>query len=262
MIEKKPLLKMQGITKFFGAVRALYKVNLTLNHSEILGLVGDNGAGKSTLMKIISGVYPAEEGEIFLEGERITISNPRIARDKGIGMIYQDLALVDNISIWENIFLGNEIEKIYLKLVRLIDKKRMQNRSIELLKKLKVDIDSPETKVRYLSGGQRAAVSIARSLAFIPKIVIMDEPTAALAVKEVNEVLNLTLELKESGVSIIIISHRLQDIFTIADRIMVLRRGEKVGDNKIEEVTPDDIVKLMVGADLADNTRKQIIAGR
>jgi len=262
MIEKRPLLKMQGITKFFGAVRALCKVNLILNHSEILGLVGDNGAGKSTLMQIISGVYPAEEGEIFLEGERVRINNPRIARDKGIGMIYQDLALVDNITIWENIFLGNEIEKPYLKLVRLIDKKRMQNRSIELLKKLKVDIDSSETKVRYLSGGQRAAVAIARSLAFIPKIVIMDEPTAALAVKEVNEVLNLTLELKKSGVSIIIISHRLQDIFAIADRIMVLRRGVKVGDNKIEEVSSDDIVKLIVGADLATTTRKEIIAGR
>lgn len=262
MIEKIPLLKMQGITKFFGAVRALYKVNLILNHSEILGLVGDNGAGKSTLMKIISGVYPAEEGGIFLEGEKIRINNPRIARDKGIGMIYQDLALVGNITIWENIFLGNEIEKSYLKLVRLIDKKRMQNRSIELLKKLKVDIDSSETKVRYLSGGQRAAVAIARSLAFIPKIVIMDEPTAALAVKEVNEVLNLTLELKKSGVSIIIISHRLQDIFAIADRIMVLRRGVKVGDNKIEEVSSDDIVKLIVGADLATTTRKEIIAGR
>jgi simple sugar transport system ATP-binding protein len=262
MMEKRLLLKMQGITKFFGAVRALYKVNLTLSHGEILGLVGDNGAGKSTLMQIISGVYPAEEGGIFLEGEKVRIINPRIARDKGIGMIYQDLALVDNITIWENIFLGNEIEKPYLKLVRLIDKKRMQNRSLELLKKLKVDIDSSETKVRYLSGGQRAAVAIARSLAFIPKIVIMDEPTAALAVKEVNEVLNLTLELKKSGVSIIIISHRLQDIFAIADRIMVLRRGIKVGDNKIEEVSSDDIVKLIVGADLATTTRKEIIAGR
>jgi len=259
---KRPLLEMRGITKFFGAVRALYKVDLTLGYSEILGLVGDNGAGKSTLMHILSGVYPPDEGEIFLKGEKIRLSNPRIARDKGIGMIYQDLALVDNITVWENIFLGNEIKRSYLKLVRLLDKKKMQKRSLELLGKLKVELSSVRRKVRYLSGGQRAAVAIARSLSFTPRIVIMDEPTAALAVKEVNEVLNLALELKKSGVSIIIISHRLRDIFAIADRVMVLRRGEKVGDNKIKEVSSDDVVKLMVGADLASTPRKEIVAGR
>jgi len=261
-MEKRALLKMSGITKFFGAIGALYEVDLTLGYGEILGLVGDNGAGKSTLMQILSGIYPPSEGEIFLEGEKVRLSNPKIARDKGIGMIYQDLALVNNITVWENIFLGNEIKKTYLNLVHLLDKKRMQEKSLELLEKLKVEISSTGTKVRYLSGGQRASVAIARSLAFIPRIVIMDEPTAALAVKEVNEVLSLALELKKSGVSIIIISHRLQDIFTIADRIMVLRRGVKVGDNKIEEVSSDDIVKLIVEADLATTTRKEIIVGR
>lgn len=261
-MEKRPLLKMRGITKFFDAIRALYEVDLTLGYGEILGLVGDNGAGKSTLMQILSGIYPPSEGEIFLEGEKVRLNNPKIARDKGIGMIYQDLALVNNITVWENIFLGNEIKKPYLNLVHLLDKKRMQEKSLELLEKLKIEISSTETKVRYLSGGQRASVAIARSLSFIPRIVIMDEPTAALAVKEVNEVLNLTLELKKSGVSIIIISHRLQDIFTIADRIMVLRRGVKVGDNEIKEVSSDDIVKLMVGADFATTTRKEFIAGR
>jgi len=259
--EKPPLLEMRGITKWFGAVRALYKVDLTLGYSEILGLVGDNGAGKSTLMHILSGVFPPDEGEIFLEGEKVKIRNPRVARDLGIGMIYQDLALVNNTSIWENIFLGNEIKKTYFKLIRLLDKKTMRKKSLELLGKLKINIDSVNTKIRYLSGGQRGAVAIARALSFIPKIIIMDEPTAALAVKEVNEVLNLVLELKNQGVSIIIISHRLQDIFAVGDRVMVLRKGEKVADKKIKEVTPDEIVRLMVGADLAES-RKGIISGR
>lgn len=261
MEKKGPLLEMRGISKWFDYVRALYKADLTLGHSEILGLVGDNAAGKSTLMHILSGVFPYDEGEIFLEGEKTKIKNPRFARDLGIGMIYQDLALVGNVSIWENIFLGSEIKKTYLGLAPLLDKRKMRKRSSELVKKLKIEIDSVNTKVRYLSGGQRGAVAIARSLSFNPKILIMDEPTAALAVKEVNEVLNLTLELKSQGVSIIIISHRLQDIFAIGDRVMVLRRGEKVGDKKIEEVSPDDIVRLIVGADLVSG-RKKIAEGR
>jgi ABC-type sugar transport system ATPase subunit len=262
MAENTTLLEMKGITKHFGGVTALNGVDLTLQQGEVLGLVGDNGAGKSTLMHVLAGVYTPEEGDIVFENHKVKLNNPRKAREIGIGMIYQDLALVGNMSIWENIFLGNEIKKKYFNLFNLLEKKKMQQLSLELIAKLKADINSPRTKVRYLSGGQRAAAAIARCLTFTPKLVIMDEPTAALAVKEVNEVLNLILELKSQGISIIIISHRLQDIFAIGDRIMVLRQGQKVGDVKKEDTSSDEIVSLIVGADLADEQRKEIIAGR
>lgn len=262
MVENNNLLVMKGISKHFGGVTALHGVDLTLAQGEVLGLVGDNGAGKSTLMHVLAGVYTPDAGQIFFNGEHVTIHTPRKAREIGIGMIYQDLALVGNMTIWENIFLGNEIKKKYFNAFNLLAKKTMQRLSLELLGRLKADINSSRTKVRYLSGGQRAATAIARCLTFTPKIVIMDEPTAALAVKEVNEVLNLILELKSHGISIIIISHRLQDIFAIGDRIMVLRQGQKVGDAEKKEISSDEVVKLIVGADLADEQRKEIIDGR
>jgi simple sugar transport system ATP-binding protein len=239
-VKEQFLLEMRGITKHFGGVTALDRVDLNLGHAEVLGLVGDNGAGKSTLMHVLAGVYPSEEGEVLLDGQLVKLHNPRMARDLGIGMIFQDLALVENMTIWENIFLGNEIKNRLLNLFPLLAKKNMQNRSLDLLRKrLKSDINTARKKVRYLSGGQRAAVAIARSLTFTPRIVIMDEPTAALAVKEVNEVLNLILELKSHGISVVIISHRLQDIFSIGDRIMVLRRGKNVGDYVIKDCQTD-----------------------
>ena len=262
MVENNKLLVMKGISKHFGGVTALNKVDLTLESGEVLGLGGDNGAGKSTLMHVLAGVYPADEGEIFFEGQKVKLNNPRKAREIGIGMIYQDLALVGNMTIWENVFLGNEIKKKYLKVFNFLAKKKMQKLSLQLLQRLKADIQSAKTKVRHLSGGQRAAAAIARCLTFTPKLVIMDEPTAALAVKEVNEVLNLILELKSHGISIIIISHRLQDIFAIGDRIMVLRQGQKVEDTKKTEISSDEVVKLIVGADLANDQRSEIIAGR
>jgi ABC-type sugar transport system ATPase subunit len=262
MAESTTLLEMKGIGKHFGGVTALNGVDLTLKQGEVLGLVGDNGAGKSTLMHVLAGVYAPEEGEILFEGQKVYLNNPRKAREIGIGMIYQDLALVGNMSVWENIFLGNEIKKKHFNLFHLLEKKKMQQLSVKLIQRLKADISSPKAKVRYLSGGQRAAAAIARCLTFTPKLVIMDEPTAPLAVKEVNEVLNLILELKSHGISIIIISHRLQDIFAIGDRIMVLRQGQKVGEFQKSETTSDEVVKLIVGADLADEQRKEIIDGR
>jgi ABC-type sugar transport system ATPase subunit len=250
------LLEMKGISKHFGGLQALSSVNLTLHDGEVLGLVGDNGAGKSTLMHVLSGAYTSDEGEIFLDGELIRINSPRAARDLGIGMIYQDLALVPYMSVWENIYLGNELKKTWLGFMSRLNKRQMREKS------LSADLINPNARVRELSGGQRAAVAIARTLTFMPRIVIMDEPTAALAVKEVNEVLNLIIELRSQGISVIIISHRLQDILAVGDRIMVLRQGKNVGDLNVAETTMNEVVGLIVGADTTKEQRKETIQGR
>ena len=257
------LLEMKGISKHFGGLQALSSVDLTLHTGEVLGLVGDNGAGKSTLMHVLSGAYVPDEGEVTLDGHTVRIHNPRAARDLGIGMIYQDLALVPYMSVWENIYLGNELKKKFLGVVPRLDKRRMRESSLNLIGKLKADLNNPNSRVRELSGGQRAAVAIARTLTFQPRIVIMDEPTAALAVKEVNEVLNLITELRSAGISVIIISHRLQDILAVGDRIMVLRQGKNVGDLRVSETSMKEVVSLIVGGEaVTQEQREETFHGR
>jgi len=257
------LLEMKGISKHFGGLQALRGVNLTLGVGEVLGLVGDNGAGKSTLMHVLSGAYVPDDGTVTLDSRPVRIQNPRAARDLGIGMIYQDLALVPYMSVWENIYLGNELKKKLFGLIPRLDKRRMRGSSLGLISKLKADLSNPNSRVRELSGGQRAAVAIARTLTFQPRIVIMDEPTAALAVKEVNEVLNLITELKSTGISVIIISHRLQDILAVGDRIMVLRQGRNVGDLKVSDTSMKEVVSLIVGGDAeTEQQREETFHGR
>lgn len=247
-MKNQPLLRMSNICKNFGEIRALNNVNLVLNQGDILGLVGDNAAGKSTLMKILSGTYIPDKGEIFFEGRNVEFRFPRDSRKLGIEMIYQDLAVADNMDIVENIFLGVELERPILGgLIKVIDRKRMERESWETLEKIRINIDSVNAKVETLSGGQRQSVAIARTIRSNAKVIVMDEPTASLGVSEVEMLLSLIRELKTKNTAIVFVSHRLYDIFEVGDRIMVLRHGECIEDKKIEDTDMDEIRKLMIG---------------
>ena len=241
------ILEVNSISKKFGGVQALDKVSITLKTGEVLALAGDNGAGKTTLIKVIAGVYHPDNGSIKYEKKNIIIDNPRYARELGIETIYQDLALADNLNVGANIFLGKEpMTKKYG--VPIIDREHMLSESKKILKSLEIDIpeDSLEEPVGKLSGGQRQAVAIGRAIYWNAKILIMDEPTAALGVPEQRNVMELIKKLRENDVAIIYISHNLSDIFQASDRIVVLRRGLKVGEKLISETTSDEILKLMV----------------
>ena len=244
----EPLLRCVEISKRFGGVHALEKVSFDLARGEVLALAGDNGAGKSTLIKAISGVHHPDEGEIWFKGALVRFENPRQARETGIETIYQDLALADNLDIGANVFLGREPLISFLGLKRL-DRATMRNAAREVLETL--DIDIPRRKlsepVRNLSGGQRQAVAIGRAIYWKTELLIMDEPTAALGVPEQRKVKELILRLKEQGVAILFISHNLVDIFDVADRILVLRRGIKAGERRPAETDHNEIVRLMVG---------------
>nr|TXF85401.1 sugar ABC transporter ATP-binding protein [Alkalicoccus halolimnae] len=234
---------MRGIEKSFGAVKPLRGVDLHLKEGECLGLLGDNGAGKSTLMKILSGVVIPDKGSFSFEGRTVKISNPRDAKDLKIETIFQDLSLCDTLNVASNMFLGREP----VKKGRLIDHKNMHEKAKAELNKLKINISSTRLKVQNMSGGQRQAVAIARAMAFRPKVLIMDEPTAALGVKEVNMVLNLINTIKEQGVSVILITHRLQDLFEVCDRLMVLHEGKCIDDRSIDEFTLETIIQSIMG---------------
>ncbi len=246
-----PLVEMKSISKTFGAVRALQSVNFEIMPAEIIGLVGDNAAGKSTLMKILSGAYIADQGEILIDGKKAIISNPVDSRALGIEMLYQNFALAGNINIYQNIFLGRELTKGYLfGLFKILNKKEMAERSLELISRLKIDIGAVAKRVRELSGGQQQSVAIARVIGFNARLIIMDEPTANLGIKEVGRLLDLIRRLKDQGVSVIFISHRLDDIFSVGDRVVVLKRGRRIGMRYVKETTPNEVLKLIVGGDL------------
>ena len=240
---EEPLIRMKNISKRFGGVHALENVDFDLGYNEIVGLVGDNGAGKSTLIKILSGVYRCDEGEIFLKGEKVDIRTPDDAKRLGIETVYQDLGLVDNFNVAKNMFLGREPTKF-----GLLNKRYMERESQRILGELGIEISSVRLIVRNLSGGQRKAIAVGKAVYAKPRIVIMDEPTAALAVKETEEVLKLIVRLKKKGLSVVFISHVLQEIFSVTDRIVVLKGGNKVGDKKTKDINMEEVVKLMVGA--------------
>ena len=240
-MRKTPIAEMQGISKSFGAVRALASVDLVLFPGEILGLVGDNSAGKSTLMKILTGAYQRDSGEILIGGESVHFKSPHESRDVGIEMIYQDFALCGNMDVGQNIFLGR-----WPRRGPFIDRKRMYSEADAVLKRLKVDVNSVYQRVESLSGGRQQSVAIARAISFEPRVVILDEPTANLSVMATERLLETMLELKKHGVAQIIISHRLQDIFQVGDRVMVLKRGENVGDRYIRHTTQQEVLGLIV----------------
>jgi ABC-type sugar transport system ATPase subunit len=257
-----PVVEMRNIKKNFGAVQALRGVDLALRHNEVLGLLGDNAAGKSTLMKVLSGAYIPDDGEIYIEGEKAHFSNPMDARRQGIEMVYQDYALANNLDVAGNVFLGREVVRLKLGPIGVMDYRQMELDTRSLLNRLKIDIPSVRQKVERLSGGQRQAVAIARATAFNAKVIIMDEPTAALSVAAIDKVLDLIRELKAVGASIIIISHRLEDIYRVSDRMIVLRQGRKVSDKKVEGDIHDfreRVVAYMIGA--RDDFKEKPVAG-
>ncbi len=251
MVAERPIIEMRDIQKSFGAVHALRGVDLTLRHGEVVGLVGDNAAGKSTLVKVLSGAYIPDAGGIFIEGQKAAIAKPEDSRRLGIEMVYQDFALANNLDVAANVFLGREAVRWRLGPIRLMDRPLMEQKARQTIDNLNIIIDSVRLKVKNLSGGQRQAVAIGRATAFNAKIIIMDEPTAALSVAAIQQVLDLINKLKAQGVSIIIISHRLEDIYQVGDRVIVLRHGRKVAD---QAVTGDihefreQVVAYMVGA--------------
>jgi simple sugar transport system ATP-binding protein len=241
-----PLLEAKRISKRFGGVHALEDVDFSLRAGEVVALAGDNGAGKSTLIKIISGVFPADGGDLVFQGEPLTLDNPHDARSRGIETIYQDLALADNLDVGANVFLGREPMTRRFGLP-VIDRKRMREEAAKTLDRLDIGLDRLDRPVRALSGGQRQCVAIGRALHWQAKVMIMDEPTAALGVPEQRKVLALIQALKAHGVGVIFISHNLQDIFAASDRIVVLRRGVNVGERATAGANPDEIVRMMVG---------------
>ncbi len=251
MAESVPIVEMRDIYKRFAAVEALRGVDLALEKGEVLGLVGDNAAGKSTLMKVLSGAYVPDGGQILIEGKAVHFSSPLDARRLGVEMVYQDLALSNNLDITANIFMGRELTSVNVRRFGVLDKYRMEQESINLLDRLKINIPSVRQLVERLSGGQRQAVAIARAMAFNAKVIIMDEPTAALSVAAISQVLELVRQLKSQGASIIIISHRLEDIHSVCDRLIVMRTGRKVHDDKVLADLDEfrkNVVAYMIGA--------------
>jgi simple sugar transport system ATP-binding protein len=239
-------VRMRGIRKSFGSIEALRGVDLDLWPGEVLGLVGDNAAGKSTLTKILAGAYLPDEGSIELDGRQVRFGSPAEARARRIEMVYQDLSLCDTVDVAGNLFLGREPTRNVLGL-RLLNKPRMVAEARAILDSLEIHIPNLRTLVAQLSGGQRQSIAIGRACAFEPTVLIMDEPTSALAVAEVDAVLRLIRRVKDRGVSVILITHRLQDLFRVCDRIMVLYEGVKVAERGIEETDLEDLVQLIVG---------------
>ncbi len=243
------VLELRGIAKHFGAIHALNGVDFSIAEGEVVGLMGDNGAGKSTLVKIIAGNFPPSHGEIRLSGKVEHFSKPIDAREKGIEVVYQDLALANNLTAAQNVFLGREITKGVWPF-RVLDKQAMIDRSAELFGELKSET-RPRDLVEKMSGGQRQAVAIARTRLSNPKIVLMDEPTAAISVRQVAEVLELIRRLKAQKIAVILISHRMPDVFAVCDRVAVLRRGQKVADKRVADSSPEEVTGLITGAILA-----------
>jgi len=240
------ILEAKSISKYFRTITALENVNLKIQKGEVLGVVGDNGAGKSTLMKVLSGLYKPSKGSLLFNNKNVIFNSPRDSQNLGLEMVYQDLALAGNLPIGDNIYLGREpIKKIGF--FKFLDHKKRRQLALEHLAKLKINVKSVDQKVEELSGGQRQAVAIARATAFNAKVVIMDEPTAALAIKEVGKVLDLINSLKKIGVSVIIISHRMDDIFTVCDRVMALFQGTNFAESELSKTSRDEVIGWIMG---------------
>jgi len=249
-----PVLALKGVSKSFGPVQALSEVDFEVHSGEVVALVGDNGAGKSTLVKTIAGIHPPDEGSILFEGQEVRITHPTDATNLGIATVYQDLALCDNLDVVENLFLGREeISDGPTRLTRQMDETTMEKRTGELLSRLAVTIVNVRSEVGTLSGGQRQQTAIARSLLGDPKVVLLDEPTAALGVRQTAQVLELIKRLRAAGHGVVVISHNLADVFEVADRVFVLRLGRKAGDFARDEASQEEVVAAITGAEFGRN---------
>jgi D-xylose transport system ATP-binding protein len=248
-----PVLELKGVSKSFGPVQALNDVNFEVHSGEVVALVGDNGAGKSTLVKTIAGIHSPDAGTISFEGHDVHITNPSDAVALGIATVYQDLALCDNLDVVENLFLGREELAGGPSVIAPLDEVGMEKQTGELLENLAVTITDVRNEVGTMSGGQRQQVAIARSLLGEPKLVMLDEPTAALGVRQTAQVLALVKRLRERGYGVVVISHNLADVFEVADRIYVLRLGREAGDFKAGEANQDQVVKAITGAGASGN---------
>jgi simple sugar transport system ATP-binding protein len=244
----EPILAVKNITKKFGGLTAVDQVDMQLYPGEVIAVLGDNGAGKSTLIKMISGVYAPTNGQIFFQGREVRIHTPMDALRLGIETIYQDLALAENLNVYSNIFLGREKLKKALGVFKVLDHDYMFQEAHKVLDRLEIEIPSLRNRIGMLSGGQRQAVAISRSIYWDAKLLIMDEPTAALGVAEQKKVLDLIRTLRSQNVPIIIISHQIRDVFSVADRLIVMRRGKKVGERTVQDTHPDEIVGLITGS--------------
>jgi simple sugar transport system ATP-binding protein len=242
----QPVLELRGLSKSFGAIRALNDMHLSLEAGEVLGLMGDNGAGKSTLVRIIAGNFPPTTGEMRLNGQPVHFHRPLDARRHGIEIVYQDLALCDNLTAAANVFLGRELTR-RIGPFQLLDYRTMYTKAGELFAELKSET-RPRDLVQRMSGGQRQAVAIARTRLAEAKIVLLDEPTAAISVRQVAEVLELIRRLRDRGIAVVLVSHRMPDVFEVADRIVVLRRGRKVAEKAIADSSPEEVTGLITGA--------------
>ena len=241
---KTPLLTLHNISKRFGAVQALSGVDFEVYPGEVVGLVGDNGAGKSTLVKTIAGIHSPDSGEILFEGHPVTITGPRDAAQLGISTVYQDLALCDNLDVVANLYLGRELTE-----AEVLDEVRMERRAIEVLKGLQVKIRIVRNVVAALSGGQRQSVAVARSVMWNSKVVLLDEPTAALGVAQTKQVLDLIRRLRDQGLGVVVISHNLADVFEVCDRIVVLWLGRLGGSFDVRETSREKVVAAITGAE-------------
>jgi simple sugar transport system ATP-binding protein len=241
----EPMLQVRELTKRFGGLTAVDRVDMDVYPGEVVGLLGDNGAGKSTLIKMVSGVYRPDGGQIFFQGKELKLGSPMDALELGIETLYQDLALAENLNVYSNIFLGRERTKPFLGFIRVLDHAAMHEESQKVLKRLEIEIPSLKSQIKTLSGGQR----IGRSIYWNAKLLIMDEPTAALGVQEQRKVLDLVRVLRSQNIPIIVISHQLYDIFSVTDRLVIMRRGKKVAERITRQTTPDEVVGLIIGSE-------------
>ncbi len=244
MSMKEPILRVIELSKRFRGVQALKKVSFDLNSQEIVGLVGDNGAGKSTLINLLMGVFPPDEGEIYFDGEAVCFSSPRESRKAGIEPVYQQTTLIDLMNLWRNFFLGREIT-YKVGLFSFLDKEAMKKASMNLMNKIGVHVRSGDEGVNFLSGGERQSVCIGRCMHFKSKLLLLDEPTAALSVKETEKVLDFTGKVKEQGLSVIIVDHNIYHIYPIVDKFVILDRGIKIAEFRKGDLSPEDIIQII-----------------
>ena len=250
------MLEVRSLTKRFGGLVAVDHMDMQVYPGEVVGLLGDNGAGKSTLIKMVSGVYHPDEGRIFFQGEEVKMGSPMDALELGIETLYQDLALAENLDAYSNIFLGREQTKPFLGFIQVLDHDSMREESKKVLERLEIEIPSLENQIKTLSGGQRQAVAIGRSIYWNAKLLILDEPTAALGVHEQRKVLDLVRLLRSQNIPVIIISHQLYDIFSVTDRLVIMRRGKKVAERLTKDTTPDEVVGLIIGSEEVERNNR------